>query len=183
MNTILNDEDFAKSLKESYSIVFGVSMRMFRNQTDAEDNVQNTMLKAFKYRLQFKGQSKLSSWLCRIAINEGRMKLRRDKSRLQYTNFSDLPEEGKNSLNAIFEQQDKQPDAERTYIAKELVNLLFQDVSALRRGSLEKHIISGWEDHELAAQDGVAEPTIRSRWLKAKRLARLKNTELGLVNA
>ena len=37
---------------------------------DADDVLQNTFMKAWKALDSFRGESKLTTWLCRIAINE-----------------------------------------------------------------------------------------------------------------
>lgn len=59
------------------SITTANNQRMFRaawsilqNRSEAEDAVQNAYLRAFAAIAGFKGQSSLSTWLVRIAINE-----------------------------------------------------------------------------------------------------------------
>ncbi len=49
------------------------------NREDAEDGVQNAFLKAFQHVGDFEGASLFSTWLLRIAINEGLERLRRRK--------------------------------------------------------------------------------------------------------
>src|SRR5258708_19812706 len=49
---------------------------MLKNHADAEDNLQNVFIKAYKNMRQFEGRSRLSSWLVRITINEALMKIR-----------------------------------------------------------------------------------------------------------
>ncbi len=46
-------------------------LRITGNQEDAEDGLQNAFLKAFAHIDQFRRDSKFSTWLMRIAINEG----------------------------------------------------------------------------------------------------------------
>jgi len=57
---------------------------MLRNAEDAEDAVQEAYISAFKALPNFKGQSKLSTWLYRIVVNACLMKIRKDKSRSKY---------------------------------------------------------------------------------------------------
>ena len=57
---------------------------MLRNAEDAEDAVQEAYIAAFKALLNFKGQSKLSTWLYRIVVNACLMKIRKDKCRSKY---------------------------------------------------------------------------------------------------
>lgn len=53
--------------------------RMVLVHDDADDVLQNTFLKAWTNIGEFQGRSKLSTWLCRIAINESLDFLRRQK--------------------------------------------------------------------------------------------------------
>ena len=43
---------------------------MVLNHDDADDVLQNTFIKVFQYLKDFKGESKLFSWMYRIATNE-----------------------------------------------------------------------------------------------------------------
>jgi RNA polymerase sigma-70 factor (ECF subfamily) len=46
------------------------------NVADAEDAVQDALLAAYTHLDQFKGQSKMSTWLSAIVHNSARMQLR-----------------------------------------------------------------------------------------------------------
>jgi RNA polymerase sigma-70 factor, ECF subfamily len=50
---------------------------MMRSKEDAQDLVQESFPLAFIHRKSFKGASRFSTWLARIAINAALMKLRR----------------------------------------------------------------------------------------------------------
>jgi RNA polymerase sigma-70 factor, ECF subfamily len=54
-----------------------VALAVVRNETDAEDVVQETLLRAFRSLSGFRGDSKLSTWLISIALNEAKGHLRR----------------------------------------------------------------------------------------------------------
>src|SRR5262245_863739 len=51
--------------------------RILRNEEDANDAVQDAFLSAFKGISQFKGQSRLGTWLHRIAVNAALSRLRK----------------------------------------------------------------------------------------------------------
>lgn len=55
---------------------------LVRNDADAEDVAQEAILKAFRGISHFRGDSKFSTWLIQIAINEARMKVRKDRRHL-----------------------------------------------------------------------------------------------------
>lgn len=52
---------------------------LLQSDADAEDVAQETLLKAFRSLGQFRGESKFSTWLLRIALNEARMRLRKKR--------------------------------------------------------------------------------------------------------
>ncbi len=59
--------------------LYRLAYRLLRNETAAEDVVQETFLSAFKGLDNFDGRSKLSTWLFRIAYNNALMRLRAEK--------------------------------------------------------------------------------------------------------
>ncbi|PIQ83426.1 MAG: RNA polymerase subunit sigma [Candidatus Omnitrophica bacterium CG11_big_fil_rev_8_21_14_0_20_63_9] len=57
--------------------VFGLALRLTGNRQDAEEVLQDVFLTVFQKIDSFRGDSKLSSWLYRIATNAALMKLRK----------------------------------------------------------------------------------------------------------
>jgi len=62
--------------------VFVSTFAILKNEADAEDISQEAILKAFKYLPRFRQEAKFSTWLIQIAINEAKMKLRKDRRHL-----------------------------------------------------------------------------------------------------
>ncbi len=62
--------------------LFLSALAIVNNQADAEDAVQEAILKAFKAINTFRGESKFSTWIIQIAINEARMRIRKDRKHL-----------------------------------------------------------------------------------------------------
>ena len=59
--------------------VFLAAASILGNDADAEDAAQEAFLKAFRNLAHFRQESKFSTWLIQIAINNARMKLRKDR--------------------------------------------------------------------------------------------------------
>jgi RNA polymerase sigma-70 factor (ECF subfamily) len=59
--------------------VFLAAASILRNDADAEEAAQEAILKAYKHLARFRQESKFSTWLIQIAINEAKMKLRKDR--------------------------------------------------------------------------------------------------------
>src|SRR6516164_85390 len=62
--------------------VYAAAFAILRNEADAEDAAQEAILKAFKHIRQFRAEAKFSTWLIQIAVNEARMRRRRDRADL-----------------------------------------------------------------------------------------------------
>jgi RNA polymerase sigma-70 factor (ECF subfamily) len=62
--------------------VFMAALSVLNNQADAEEVAQEAVLKAFKALPRFRAESKFSTWLIQITINEARLRLRKDRRHL-----------------------------------------------------------------------------------------------------
>jgi RNA polymerase sigma-70 factor (ECF subfamily) len=77
---IQQDRSEYAHLVEAYSDrIYRMTLRMTGNTQDAEDALQETFIKVFKYIVGFKGNSSFSTWIYRIAMNEALMLLRKRK--------------------------------------------------------------------------------------------------------
>ena len=60
---------FAELARKLSSQIYKRSLRILRNREDAEDNLQNVLLQAFRNINSFEGKSQFSTRLVRVAIN------------------------------------------------------------------------------------------------------------------
>ena len=60
--------------------VYVMALSMLRQEADAEDAAQEAFLKAFRNLGKFRADSKFSTWLISIALNEARSRLRQRKN-------------------------------------------------------------------------------------------------------
>ncbi len=63
------DYEFDILLRENLNGMFSLALRMTRNQLDAEDLVQDTALKAFRYFHKFDRGTNFRAWIYRILTN------------------------------------------------------------------------------------------------------------------
>jgi len=63
------DYEFDILLRENLNGMFSLALRMTRNQLDAEDLVQDTALKAFRYFHKFDPGTNFRAWVYRILTN------------------------------------------------------------------------------------------------------------------
>ncbi len=71
---------FGQLVERHHTRVFRTAYNITRHYEDAEDVMQNTFLKAFDKLSLFRGDSRFSTWLVSIAINEAFMRRRRHRA-------------------------------------------------------------------------------------------------------
>src|SRR5437764_8064425 len=69
--------------------LYRLARGILRNDGEAEDVVQETYVRAFTHLAEFRGESSLSTWLSRIAMNEALGRLRRERPSVE---LSSLPQ-------------------------------------------------------------------------------------------
>ncbi len=73
--------DFEEIVAQYSEVVYNLAYRILGNHADAEDAAQDAFLSAYRNFGRFRGESRVSTWLYRIATNAALMKLRRDRPR------------------------------------------------------------------------------------------------------
>ncbi len=61
--------EFEQLVRTHQRMIFSLTYRMTGSMADAEDLAQETFLRAYEQMSSYRGDSKISTWLCRIAIN------------------------------------------------------------------------------------------------------------------
>ena len=74
-----DEEAFRELVRPCEHAVFMATKVILNNEADAEDAAQEAVVKAFTNLAKFRGDSKFSTWLVRIATNEALMKLRKQR--------------------------------------------------------------------------------------------------------
>jgi RNA polymerase sigma-70 factor (ECF subfamily) len=72
-------ELFHELIRPYEKLVYVTILTIVRNEADAEDGAQETMVNAFRHLKTFRGDAKFSTWLVTIAMNEARKRLRKVK--------------------------------------------------------------------------------------------------------
>jgi len=147
--------------------------RMLASFEDAEDAVQETLLRAWRSRDTFDGGSMFRAWLYRIATNVCLDMLRRSSRRLTtLQNFSDVPwlqPYPDALLNAAAPSVD-QPDA--LIVERETIELAFlaalQVLPPRQRATLIARDVLGWPASETASLLGTSVAASNSALQRAR---------------
>jgi RNA polymerase sigma-70 factor (ECF subfamily) len=75
-----NTHEFHDLIRPHERSVYIMALSLLHNEADAEDVAQEAFLKAFRNLPHFRGESKFSTWLISITLNEARSRLRSRKN-------------------------------------------------------------------------------------------------------
>lgn len=79
------EQGFEEIVEEYGDFVYNLTYRILGNHADAEEAAQDAFLAAYRNFHRFRGESKVSTWLYRIATNAALMKLRKDRNKRTLT--------------------------------------------------------------------------------------------------
>lgn len=72
---------FESLMRRHNGRLFRIARAILKDDSDAEDALQDAYLDAYRHMRDFQGGSELGTWLTRIVINQSLMRLRREKRR------------------------------------------------------------------------------------------------------
>jgi RNA polymerase sigma-70 factor, ECF subfamily len=152
--------------------VFVIVLSILRNEQDAEDAAQDAFLKAFKYLAQFRSESRFSTWLIQVAMNEARLRLRKSHLEIMRPIVDQENEDGTYTPRDFTDWREIPSEAlERKEIRERLVAALgslaqkYREVFVLR--DVEHMSI---EDTALAL--GISAGAVKTRLLRARLMLR-----------
>lgn len=169
----ISSEKFGHILSSGLSSFYRGAFRLLGNAADAEDAVQDALLAAYTHIDQFRGQSKMSTWLLAIVHNSARMQLRR---RRRHNHVSlDEPLGEVEELSASQLLADRRPSPEDDYRHTELSSRLTHFQSQLTptlRKTFQLREIDGLSVHEAARVLRVPLGTVKAQSARARKKLR-----------
>jgi RNA polymerase sigma-70 factor (ECF subfamily) len=160
-------EAFAVICRRYEHMLFRAAFRVTGNVIDAEDVVQEALLKAYKNIASFGFASSLSTWLTRIVINCGLMELRRRRTR-PWVPLDNADEYG---IPLIAMTRDPATGIEEELCRKEQSQLLTASIARLPpklRTIIEDYRILELTMVELAQSQAITVATAKSRLLRPR---------------
>lgn len=149
--------------------VYLAAFSVLQNPADAEEIAQEAILKAFKYLANFRGESKFSTWLIRITINEAHMRHRKLHREL----FESL-EDGKENEQGDYIPRnygDWREIPSESLERKEVQEILAEALAALPEKYREVLVLRDIRQlsiAEAAQALGIREGAIKTRLLRAR---------------
>ena len=167
-----HDPEALKELMTRYSPrIFRLAQRITRNREDAEEVSQDSFARAFLHMDSFRGDSRFSTWLVRIAINQSLMKLRTRRGRELHF---DRPGENEDTASYV-EIADHTPNPEQRYSQEELQRILASAMGELPMPLREVLRLREVEEHsteETARMLGLSISAVKSRARRGRLMLR-----------
>jgi RNA polymerase sigma-70 factor, ECF subfamily len=152
--------------------LYRMARGMVRNDSEAEDIVQEAYMQAFAHLERFRGESALTTWLLRIVINEGLERLRKARRRPEQTRTNDQSIEAR---IIEFPRSADQDDPERTMAQRQILRLVERatdNLPDIYRMVFIARVIEGLSIEETAEVLGLRPETIKTRLYRARVLVR-----------
>src|SRR5437868_1579610 len=114
-------DKFYELIKPYARRVYTAGYAILRNPADAEEVAQEAILKAFANLRQFRAEARFSTWLIQIAVNEARMRLRKQRA-------------------VVMEPIEQKPDDEGNYTPREFADWREIPLAALERKEVRQKL-------------------------------------------
>ncbi|TXD84846.1 sigma-70 family RNA polymerase sigma factor [Subsaximicrobium wynnwilliamsii] len=85
-------------------LVFTLALRMLKNREEAEEVAQDTFIKAYKSLANFKGDSKFSTWIYRVAYNTCLDRIKKNKKHLNDVPIDEFTEHELKTIDNALQQ-------------------------------------------------------------------------------
>jgi RNA polymerase sigma-70 factor (ECF subfamily) len=165
-----NQDAFAEIVRRNSQKIYRISRRVLKNHEDAEDTLQNVLVKVYQRLHALEECSRFSSWLFRVTFNEALMTLRRNRSRHQENCVDISAVDAGNHRRA--ELQDVRSNNERKHINRELASKAMLRLNPSLRRAFLLHKAQGWTHQEVAEELGITQATAKTRVFRARRQLR-----------
>ncbi len=169
-------EAFGELVRRYEGRIYSIVYHYVRNPEDAVDITREVFIKAFNSIKRFRGTAKLSSWLCRIAINQSIDFVRRKRTvRFESLEGGQAGPEGEGPGERDFPDPGRTP--EEAVVGEELAQRIARAVDKLSEKLRTVIILREYEGmsiEEIAEVLGCSQGTVKSRIFRAReRLRRM----------
>ena len=167
------DEAAIRSILQSNNRrLYRLARGILRNDSEAEDVVQETYVRAFTHLQDFRGDSSLATWLGRIAINEALGRLRRQRPNVEWTS---LPPGTLEAQIIQFPLSAASEDPEKSMAQREIQHVVehaIDDLPEAFRIVFITRVIEGMNVEETAEILGLKPETVKTRLHRARTMLR-----------
>lgn len=155
-----NIDAFERIYKETSGFVYSVSLRMCRNQADAEEITQDVFMKAYRGLKKFNRSSSLKTWIYRITVNTALNHCRTTRASGRNRVHTDDIDSAASDTSAV--------ESARHSDRGVILSGLLEKLSPEYRACLVLREIEGLSYREIAEGLRIPVNTVRSRLVRAR---------------
>jgi RNA polymerase sigma factor (sigma-70 family) len=178
INQVLNGRtsDFAYLIDKYKDMIFTLTFRITGNREDAEEVSQDVFLKAYRGLAAFRGTSKFSTWLYKIAYNESVSRIRKKQPDIRsYDSMEIRIDEWQGEMDANHERLDNIP---ATYVKQ-----AFEQLEETDRAILTMFYQDELNVKEIASATGLSISNVKVKLFRGRKkltgfLEKILKTEL-----
>jgi len=109
-------------------LVFTLALRMLKNREEAEEVSQDTFIKTYRSLHKFKGDSKFSTWIYKVAYNSCLDQIKKNKKHLNNVEINEFTKHQVKTMDNAF---DALVEEERNQLIQDCLHVLPSDDSFL----------------------------------------------------
>ena len=150
---MLEERPFTQKLLESEPMLYRIACALLRSESDRQDAMQETALKAWKNRASLREEQYFRTWISRIMVNECH-NLHRKNSR--YVPMEELPDR-------------PAPDS-----GEQETRLMLESLPEKQRVPLVLHYLEGFSLEEIARVQHISLALVKYRMHQARKALRVE---------
>jgi RNA polymerase sigma-70 factor (ECF subfamily) len=164
-----NSNAFAALMGQYESHVYRLALNITQNAQDAEDTLQDAFLKAYTHLGEFRGDSRFSTWLVRIATNEALTRIRQRRPEGQVSSAQSAGAE--EDVSRPLEIKDDNDNPEERYSKTEMLEILSDAIECLDvslRMVFVLRDIQSFSTEDTGRLLGLSEAAVKTRLMRAR---------------
>ena len=163
-----DEQAFAKMVQLYQNRVFALVFRMLGDRAEAEDLAQEVFVTVFKSIDSFRGDSKFSTWLYRVATNHCKNRIKYLQRR-QHQRKIDIDDARETEFSSPLAPRSSQPDEiAGARQLEQIIQLSLAELDEEHRVVIILRDIDHLSYAEIAEITGVAEGTVKSRLFRGR---------------
>jgi RNA polymerase sigma-70 factor, ECF subfamily len=152
--------------------LYAAAFVILRNQADAEDCVQEAVLKAFKYIRQFRAEAKFSTWLIQITVNEARVRRRKEHADIMVPIENSKEEEEGYTPRDFADWREIPSEALERQEVREKLGEALRSLGQIYREVFVLRDMEQLSIEETAKALGISTASVKTRLLRARLMLR-----------
>jgi RNA polymerase sigma-70 factor, ECF subfamily len=167
------DHEALEAIVDLYSPkLYNVAQRILGESADTEEVLQDVFWTVFRKAKTFQGNSRFSTWLYRLTVNEALGKIRRRKNQKREIEYQEyLPKFGDDGHHRERPVVDWSDSLDRSYAKQEMqrvVQAALDGLKPLDRSVVVLSDLEGMSDKEIATMLHLTVPAVKTRIHRAR---------------